>query len=126
MERADLLRLWATVMKAPPPRQVSMPFLRRFLAFELQARQYGGLAPGFLEKLAEAARSDARQPKKKLARGARLLREWNGETHVVDVTEAGFVWRGHTYRSLSVIARTITGAHWSGPRFFGLNAKALA
>ncbi|WP_413719231.1 DUF2924 domain-containing protein [Silicimonas sp. MF1-12-2] len=55
--------------------------------------------------------------------GARLLREWNGVTHVVDVVEGGLVWKGETWRSLSVIAREITGAHWSGPRFFGLNGK---
>jgi len=56
--------------------------------------------------------------------GGRLLREWNGVTHVVDVTDGGFVWKGETWRSLSAIAREITGAHWSGPRFFGLNGKA--
>lgn len=53
--------------------------------------------------------------------GGRLLREWNGVTHVVDVIEGGFMWNGQTWRSLSAIAREITGAHWSGPRFFGLN-----
>ena len=55
--------------------------------------------------------------------GGRLLREWNGTTHVVEVLDDGFLWNGETYRSLSVIARTITGSHWSGPRFFGLNKK---
>jgi hypothetical protein len=59
--------------------------------------------------------------------GARLLREWNGKTHVVDVLPDGrFAWRGQTYRSLSVIARAITGTRWSGPRFFGLGAAAEA
>ncbi len=52
--------------------------------------------------------------------GARLLRDWNGRTHVVDVTEGGFLFDGKSYRSLSAIARQITGAQWSGPRFFGL------
>ena len=52
--------------------------------------------------------------------GTRLVREWNGRTHVVDVSEDGFVFDGKTYRSLSAIAKRITGAHWSGPRFFGL------
>ncbi len=54
------------------------------------------------------------------AAGTRLVREWNGRMHVVEVTENGFVWDGKSYRSLSAIARRITGAHWSGPRFFGL------
>ena len=52
--------------------------------------------------------------------GTRLVREWNGRTHVVDVSENGFVFDGKTYRSLSAIAKRITGAHWSGPRFFGI------
>lgn len=52
--------------------------------------------------------------------GARLLRDWNGRTHVIDVTENGYLYDGTIYRSLSAIARRITGAHWSGPRFFGL------
>ncbi len=52
--------------------------------------------------------------------GTRLVREWNGRTHVVDVSENGFVFDGKTYRSLSAVAKRITGAHWSGRRFFGL------
>ena len=49
-----------------------------------------------------------------------LFREWNGETHEVLVLDKGFAWHGETYRSLSVIARGITGAHWNGWAFFGL------
>ena len=56
----------------------------------------------------------------KLKPGARLVREWHGRTHDVLVTEAGFLWRSETWRSLTAIAREITGTHWSGPRFFGL------
>lgn len=52
--------------------------------------------------------------------GARLVRDWNGRTHVVDVIEEGFVFEAKVHRSLTAIARQITGAHWSGPRFFGL------
>lgn len=52
--------------------------------------------------------------------GARLVRDWNGETHEVLVTEDGFQWNGKTWASLSVIAREMTGTRWSGPRFFGL------
>jgi hypothetical protein len=55
---------------------------------------------------------------------ARLVREWNGVTHVVDRRENGFLYRGKTYRSLSAIAKEITGAKWSGPRFFGLKGSA--
>jgi hypothetical protein len=52
--------------------------------------------------------------------GTRLVREWNGRTHHVEVLDKGFRWNDRTYRSLSSIAKAITGAHWSGPRFFGL------
>ena len=55
-----------------------------------------------------------------LATGTRLLREWNGRQHIVEVVEEGYLLDGKTYRSLSAVAKCITGAHWSGPRFFGL------
>lgn len=58
--------------------------------------------------------------RRKLVPGTRLLRDWNGKTHVVDLVENGYLYEGERYRSLSAIARRITGAHWSGPRFFGL------
>jgi hypothetical protein len=54
--------------------------------------------------------------------GARLIREWHGRTHIVTITDAGFDYAGDSYRSLTEIAKTITGTHWSGPRFFGLGA----
>lgn len=62
----------------------------------------------------------------RLKPGAKLVREWQGESHRITVLEEGFEWRGERWRSLSVIAREITGAHWSGPRFFGLNASSEA
>jgi hypothetical protein len=55
-----------------------------------------------------------------LKAGTRLVREWQGRTHTVDVTPSGYAWKGELYRSLSAVARKITGAQWSGPRFFGL------
>ncbi|PHP64893.1 hypothetical protein CSC94_22175 [Zhengella mangrovi] len=58
-----------------------------------------------------------------LASGTRLVRTWNGRPHVVDVVEDGFVFDGKTYRSLSAIARRITGTRWSGPRFFGIAGR---
>ena len=59
----------------------------------------------------------------RLKPGTRLVREWNGRTYTVTITEDGFAYNGMTYSSLTKIARIITGAHWSGPRFFGLNGK---
>ena len=59
-------------------------------------------------------------PRKQLSPGTRLVRDWNGRSHVVDVLEEGFAFEGRLHKSLTAIARQITGAHWSGPRFFGL------
>ena len=56
--------------------------------------------------------------------GATLVRQWRGHTHTVLVREEGFEYEGQRYRSLTVIAERITGAHWSGPRFFGLGKRA--
>lgn len=61
-----------------------------------------------------------RRERRRLVPGARLMREWGGRTHVVDVIEGGFVFEAKVYPSLTAIAGRITGAHWSGPRFFGL------
>jgi hypothetical protein len=124
MERPALTAAWSDVFSTPVPKRLSSPFLRRFLAFEVQARQFGGLPKGFVERLgrADAEKPEARSPT--LRPGGRLIREWNGTTHVVDVIEGGFVWDGQRHTSLSAIARAITGARWSGPRFFGLKKSA--
>lgn len=124
MDRAGLTALWQELFGDPPPKSLSRPFLRRTLAFEVQARAQGGLPKSFVTKLERAAGEDAPKRSSALEPGGRLLREWNGVTHVVDVTVQGFRWRERTWRSLSAIAREITGAHWSGPRFFGLAGRA--
>ena len=124
MDRAALIAAWHEVFGTPVPKRLSRPFLRRFLAFELQARQSSGLPKGFVGKLQKAACGDQGASNTILKPGGRLIREWNGVTHVVDVVEGGFLWNGQRYASLSPIARAITGARWSGPRFFGLNRSA--
>ncbi len=124
MDRAALIAAWAEVFGTPVPKRLSRPFLRRFLAFELKARESTGLPKGFVTKLARAARDDPPASSPALKPGGRLIREWNGVTHVVDVVEGGFLWNGQRYASLSPIARAITGARWSGPRFFGLKRSA--
>jgi len=119
MDRTALIAAWDHLFGAPAPKSLSRAFLRRFIAFEVQARRMGGLPKGFMTGLERqvasgSPRATGVQP------GGRLLREWNGVTHVVEVTETGYRWKGETHRSLSAIARAITGARWSGPRFFGL------
>ena len=120
MDRAALSAAWDAVFGTPVPKRLSSPFLRRYLAFEMQARECGGLPKGFVGKLQKAVRDYRGTTSPALKPGGRLIREWNGVTHVVDVINGGFVWNGQRYASLSPIARAITGARWSGPRFFGL------
>jgi hypothetical protein len=98
---------------------MSQVFLRRFLAFEMQARSISPLPPGLKARLLRIAAGKDSSPTPTLQPGGRYLRVWNGVTHVVDVTAEGYLWKGQHHRSLSAIARAITGAHWSGPRFFG-------
>jgi hypothetical protein len=124
MDRSGLLALWAEEISGVPPKRLSTPFLRRILAFEVQARRHGGL-PSSVQRRLERIDAGEDRPKSPLLRpGGRLLREWNGISHVVDVTDTTYLWRGKSYRSLSAIARAITGAHWSGPRFFGLTGRS--
>ncbi len=101
-------------------------------AWKIQEQAYGGLGAATKRRLADLAKTmelDGDLARNRVARlkpGAKLIREWRGETHTVIVLEDGFEWQGKQRRSLSVIAKLITGAHWSGPRFFGLNGKAAA
>jgi len=96
------------------------------LAYRMQERVHGGLAPVTKRKLhslvagIEAKGIEAFDPGIVLKPGARLVREWAGKTHTVVVLEEGFEYDGERYPSLTKIATRITGAHWSGPRFFGI------
>jgi hypothetical protein len=126
MTRNELLDNWKAFYSEPAPYRISVSFMRQVLAFELQARQCGGLSKAFRKRLKfVASRKNHRRPRHALPISTRLVREWNGVPHVVEVTEQGFEWKGTTYKSLSAIAREITGAHWSGPRFFGLGKDKL-
>ncbi len=120
MDRAALIAAWDAVFGTPVPKRLSSPFLRRFLAFEMQARRTRRIAQGLCRQAAERGPRRPGHDSPALKPGGRLIREWNGVTHVVDVVEGGFLWNGQRYASLSPIARAITGARWSGPRFFGL------
>lgn len=124
--REELACIWRALHGAAPPWSISQPLLCRILAFDLQLQASGGWPAGLQERIARAGRPTARAPSAPAPlSGGRLLREWNGVTHVVEVTRDGYRWQGKDWRSLSAIARAITGAHWSGPRFFGLGDEAV-
>jgi hypothetical protein len=126
MDRSALAALWADLMGGTVPRKMSRPMQRRFLGHALQVRDRGDLAPALAARLDRIAAGEAPRAAPRLKPGARLLRAWNGTTHVVDVTADGYLWKGARHRSLSAIARAITGARWSGPRFFGLGGSVAA
>ncbi|MEN0653994.1 MULTISPECIES: DUF2924 domain-containing protein [Hyphobacterium] len=125
--RSDLADRWAEEFGMRPPYGMSQPLLARLLAYDLQVRASGGLGARLENRLVAAARGDTPKPTApRLKPGSQLVRDWNGITHRVDVTETGFVYRDTRYKTLSSVAKAITGTHWSGPRFFGLTARKAA
>jgi len=128
----ELRTEWRRLYRAHPPKRVARDLLVLGVAWKIQEQAYGGLGAATKRRLADLAKTmeqDGDLAQRRVARlkpGAKLIREWRGETHTVVVLEDGFEWRGKRRRSLSVIAQLITGAHWSGPRFFGLNGKTVA
>ena len=114
--------LWQKTYGTPAPAQAKRNLLTRCLAYALQERSLGGLAKPTLKALRaeEQGAAVSADTASSLRTGARLVRGWGGTTHEVTVIDRGFAYRGTTYRSLSEIARVITSAHWSGPRFFGI------
>jgi hypothetical protein len=126
LARADLVERWQGLYGVDPPKGISTRLMLRAVAYEMQVRRYGGLSRLLKRKITEISQStsdDAIGGPPSLTIGTRLVREWQGRVHVVDVMEKGFAWDGRVYSSLSKIAREITGTRWSGPRFFGLKSK---
>ena len=114
----------------PPPMRLSRELLIRGMTYKLQEKALGGLSKSIIRNLEsvnlKTTAGDARKttPPVSLKPGTRLIREWRGATHTVLVHVDGVEWNGRRYRSLTIIAREITGARWSGPRFFGLRKRA--
>lgn len=124
LDRAALRQEWRELYSSSPP-NLSRDLLVRVLAYRIQELAQGGLPRSVARQLspgmAEAEKSESARPSGAdldLRPGVRLVREWHGRTHTVTVTESGFEHSGRSYRSLSEIARAITGTRWSGPRFF--------
>jgi len=128
LSRAVLVKRWASAYGRPPPKGMSRRLLEYAAAWHLQSEAFGGLDSTVRRKLRRQAKSgeDGASRISGLVRsmalppGSRLVREWHGRTYTVDVLDTGFLFNGQHYGSLSEVARVITGARWSGPRFFGL------
>jgi hypothetical protein len=124
LDRTALLERWRMAFGRDAPPRLSRALMEKAIAYDVQVKAFGGLSAHTRRTLSVAAKADGRAALRKLPScGTRLVREWNGALHEVEVLEDGYLWRGARRRSLSAIARTITGTKWSGPRFFGLVAR---
>jgi hypothetical protein len=127
----DLRQRWKTLYGKEPRGHIGRSFLIRAIAYRLQEQAFGGLKPSTRRLLARVAEEIAggSSPKKaqsrKAEKGTILVREWQGNAHRVTVLDDGVAFNGKRFRSLSAVAREITGSRWSGPRFFGLRLPAM-
>jgi hypothetical protein len=127
MTRIQLLGRWRELYGKTAPSGVRREIMIPFLAYRIQEDAEGGLSVAAQAMLKSATRQlkctqrpEGRVPQPRMKVGTRVIRRWKGEIHEVDVTETAYQYRDHEYRSLSEIARKITGTRWSGPAFFGL------
>ena len=119
---------WNELYGAPPPSHLGRPILLLGIAYRMQEQIYGGLDSATRDHLDRAAQDMARGREPSgaptaIQPGTRLYREWRGVVHEVVVLDRGVQYREKTWPSLSSVAREITGAHWSGPLFFGLKGR---
>ena len=135
LDLAGLQARWktATARRAPP--HLSKALLIRMLAYRMQADVLGDLDSGtlrFIERIGSGLHLRSGKalppPDADVVRpGAVLVREWEGASqHVTALADNRFGWNGRTFRSLSEVARAITGTRWNGPRFFGLRTKGAS
>ena len=127
----DLRVAWRELHRTGPPQGLSRDLLIRALAHRLQEQTNGRASRAQRRRLQSLARefergSGSSDPGTVPRTGTTLMRQWRGHTHTVLVRENGFEYDVQHYPSLTVIAEKITGAHWSGPRFFGLTKRASA
>jgi hypothetical protein len=123
----DLKAQWRDLFGAQAP-GINRAYLERRIAYKLQELAFGGLSEPTRAKLAALAKTAEKgsTPRTRMrsqdrpVAGTRLVRTWNGEEHSVTVLQTGFDYRGHSFASLTAVARRITGTQWNGPAFFGL------
>jgi Protein of unknown function (DUF2924) len=127
-----LCGLWEQLFKAPPLAQLRRDLMIPILAYRIQEEAFGSLSADSRRRLRQLARIFEADPNARISSapgikpGTRLVRQWRGQVHVVNVEEKGYEYKGTSYQSLSEIAGFITGTRWSGPLFFGLKGKRAA
>ncbi|MDO8431086.1 MAG: DUF2924 domain-containing protein [Candidatus Binatus sp.] len=127
---SELKDRWRSVYGTEPPPRSSRKLLISAIAYRMQERAFGGLKPSvrrLLERVSNEA-SDHRISRTptvtRASTGTVLIRDWQGKSHHVTVLDRGVLYRKKNYRSLSQVARVITGCRWSGPLFFGLRGRS--
>jgi len=129
MAPSELRTAWRNAFGTPAPPALGLALIRRALAARLQEPEAGKLTQVELRQLGALGRKNERRKEGRISSEAKpgtwLSRTWRGEVHEVVVLESGCEYRGQTFGSLSAVASHITGAKWSGPRFFGLNSPRL-
>jgi len=126
----ELKRLWSKhKIGGRFPEYLSLIYLRKLVYYKLQEKQHGQL-PIHIEQQLIGKRANANEnsvsrkvTKSNITAGTILKRHWNGRDYEVTVLDKGYIYQGNTYRSLSKVAKEITGAHWSGPLFFGIKKQ---
>jgi len=129
----ELRRQWQQLFDTPPPRY-NRRFLESRLAYRLQELTYGGLKPETVRRLEQLSEQldggdvavRRRRAEERPIAGTKLIREYQGVMQQVTVLQDGYEWRGRPYKSLSAIARAITGTRWNGLVFFGLKNRRSA
>jgi len=126
---AELKQQWRALYNSEPPLRISRELLTRAVAYRIQQQLHGGLKLStrrLLIRLANDARSGRPlrpEPAAEAPAGTVLMREWHGVTNEVRVLDWGVLFKRRRYRSLTEVAKVITGAHWNGPQFFGLRGR---
>src|SRR5688572_716487 len=121
---------WKELFGAPPPKSLRREFLIKACVYQTQVKAFGGLSVATrrrLKAIAEGARTGESVPTSgslRIKPGTRLVRAWGGKVHTVTAVPKGFEYAGERYRSLSAVARAITGTSWNGRVFFGVNQPA--
>jgi hypothetical protein len=129
MNKEDLSKLWREMFETTPSSHLRRPLMVQILAYRIQEEAFGGLNSASRRQLLQMAQTLKARPKAQLCErpgikpGTRLIRQWDNRVHVVTVKDRSYEYAGSEYRSLSEIARLITGTQWSGPLFFGLKDK---
>lgn len=130
LKTSDLRNLWMECFGGPPHPRLRRELLIPILSYRLQEKALGGLRPSTARRLRNIA-DELASGKKRVRHnhpgpraGTRMVREWQGRLHEVVTLEDGFIYDGQKYRSLSEIARAITGTRWSGPAFFGFKKRS--